>query len=117
MKSIFASSIIISLLLFASLGYARKEPGDYWKSIMKDKPMPKALKDLFPQADERMVKMDHFVKDFDRKSSSVSIIYHRRSEPETEKQKHQEDKSLKTEPKFPSAYTQEAKENSNQLHN
>lgn len=84
---------------------------------MKDKPMPKALKDLFHQGDERMVKMDHFVKDFDRTSSSISIIYHRHSEPKTEKQQHQEDKSLNTEPKVPSAYTQEVKENSNQLHN
>ncbi|XVE48668.1 hypothetical protein DITRI_Ditri01bG0021000 [Diplodiscus trichospermus] len=82
MKTFFAFSIFCFLLLFANLNYARKEPGDYWKSIMKDQPMPEAIKGLLHQdaaaAMNSEKKMEQFVKDFDSRHSL--IIYH--SNPE-----------------------------------
>ena len=65
-----------------NLNHARKEPGDYWKSVMKDQPMPEAIKGLLHEdpvsALDSEKKMKHFVKDFD--SRHTHIIYH--SNPE-----------------------------------
>ena len=81
MKSLFAFILLFSLLLSVNLSYGRKQPaGDYWKSVMKEQPMPKALSDLFPQESAASdlsagaSKMDHFVKDFDVKPTA--ILYH-----------------------------------------
>jgi len=68
------------------LNDARKDTGDYWKSIMKDQPIPEAIKDLFHgdslnPADSR--KKDRFVKDFD--VTPNAIIYHAHMEPKEEK--------------------------------
>ncbi|KAG2703468.1 hypothetical protein I3843_06G130100 [Carya illinoinensis] len=42
-------STLFSLLLFAdSIEAARKDPGEYWVSVMKDEPMPEALQGLLP---------------------------------------------------------------------
>ncbi|XP_031264164.1 uncharacterized protein LOC116122461 [Pistacia vera] len=91
MKSIFAFLIFFSLLLIGcSPSYARKEPGEYWKSLMKEQPMPKAIKDLLHQ-DSEARKIDHFAKDFDVNPNV--IIYHSHSEP---KEGKPEEKSLVT---------------------
>ena len=50
---------------------ARSNPGEYWRSIMKDEPMPKAIQDVLPLED---VKKDLFVRNFDLKPNL--IIYH-----------------------------------------
>ncbi|XWS62521.1 hypothetical protein CRYUN_Cryun06bG0018300 [Craigia yunnanensis] len=59
-----------------------KNQGDYWKSVMKDQPMPEAIKGLLHQDQASALdsenKMKHFVKDFDSRHSL--IIYH--SNPE-----------------------------------
>ena len=58
--------------------HARKEPGEYWKSVMKDQPMPEAIKGLLPEdpasALDSEKKMKHFVNDFDSRKSIYHII-------------------------------------------
>jgi hypothetical protein len=68
------------------LNDARKDPGDYWKIIMKDQPIPEEIKALFHgdplhPADAR--KKDHYVKGFD--VTPNAIIYHAHMEPKEEK--------------------------------
>ncbi|XVF45763.1 hypothetical protein PTKIN_Ptkin02bG0232300 [Pterospermum kingtungense] len=72
----FAFFIFCFLLLFANLNHGRKEPGDYWRRVMKDQPMPEAIKGLLHEdpASDSEKKMKHFVKDFD--SRHTHIIYH-----------------------------------------
>lgn len=81
----FHSAMLYTLLIsflfifgqFANLSHGRKEPGYYWKSVMKDQPMPEAIKGLLhedPAASNSEKKMKHFVKDFNSKHSL--IIYH-----------------------------------------
>ncbi|KAI3441312.1 uncharacterized protein J3R85_002588 [Psidium guajava] len=76
MKPIFAFIFLFSLLLFAEVNDARENPGDYWKKIMKDQPMPESITDLLhPESlsgDER--KSVGFVRDFDMRPNY--IIYH-----------------------------------------
>ncbi|XP_039068497.1 uncharacterized protein LOC120214738 [Hibiscus syriacus] len=79
MKTFSAFLIFCFLLLFANLIHARKEPGEYWRSLMKDQPMPEAIKGLLhedPTGSGKKVK--HFVKDFDSRHSL--ILYHNRPE-------------------------------------
>ncbi|XP_050233980.1 uncharacterized protein LOC126682372 [Mercurialis annua] len=81
MKPNFTLILLLSLFLFSSLNDARKLPAeDYWKSVMKEQPIPNAIKDLFvqdPTSDAltsiRSNKKNHFVKNFDTKS--VAVIY------------------------------------------
>ncbi|XVE94059.1 hypothetical protein REPUB_Repub01dG0247700 [Reevesia pubescens] len=87
MKTFFAFFIFCFLLLFANLNHARKEPGEYWKSVMKDQPMPEAIKGLLHQdpasaLDSDLKKMKHFVNDFDSRHNL--IIYH--SHPESKEE-------------------------------
>lgn len=76
---------------FANLNHARKEPGEYWGSVMKDQPMPEAIKGLLHE-DERgsgsggEMKMKQFVKDFDSRHSL--IIYHNSPESKQEDTTH-----------------------------
>ncbi|GMI87953.1 hypothetical protein HRI_002464600 [Hibiscus trionum] len=78
MKTCIVFFILCSFLLFANLNHARKEPRDYWNSVMKDQPMPEAIKGLLHQdqasAMDSGKKMNNFVKDFDSRHSF--IIYH-----------------------------------------
>uniref|UniRef100_A0A2N9IKT7 Organ specific protein n=1 Tax=Fagus sylvatica TaxID=28930 RepID=A0A2N9IKT7_FAGSY len=86
MKSILAILALFSLLLFINPNDARKDTGDYWKSIMKDQPIPEAIKDLIHQDPPYLsdaTKKDHFVKDFDVKPNA--IIYHPHVAPKEEK--------------------------------
>ncbi|KAF5448801.1 hypothetical protein F2P56_029300 [Juglans regia] len=78
--------LILSLLLFVNLNDAREEPGDYWKSIMKDQPIPEAIKTLFHRDSPHLsesIKKDHFLRDFD--VTPNAIIYHARVEGKEEK--------------------------------
>ncbi|XVF68136.1 hypothetical protein PTKIN_Ptkin10aG0179300 [Pterospermum kingtungense] len=100
MKTLLAFFIFCYLLLFANLNHARKEPaGDYWRSVMKDEPMPEAIKGLLHEdpvsALDSDKKMNHFVKDFDSKNSF--IIYH--SIPQSKDHDNASAKDLKDEKK------------------
>ncbi|KAF5727214.1 hypothetical protein HS088_TW22G00902 [Tripterygium wilfordii] len=84
MKPICVFFLLFSLLRGATLSNGRKEPGYYWKSIMKDQPMPEAIKNLFqlnptPLSEEE----GKFVKDFD--FGANAIIYHSRDHHKAEK--------------------------------
>lgn len=61
---------------FAYVSDARKGPGDYWKSVMAEEAMPKAIEDLLnmnPNSNSD-TKTDIFVRNFDVKPNA--IIYH-----------------------------------------
>ncbi|KAK8518639.1 hypothetical protein V6N13_018080 [Hibiscus sabdariffa] len=89
MKILFSFLIFCFLLLFVNLSHARKEPGDYWRSVMKDQPMPEAIKGLLHEdptgsgsdPGKKMI-MKQFVRDFDSRHSQ--IIYH--NSPESKQQ-------------------------------
>ncbi|GAA0145184.1 hypothetical protein Leryth_004353 [Lithospermum erythrorhizon] len=49
MKSSLALLVIFSIVLGAYVVDARRDPENYWKAIMKDEVMPKALSDLLIQ--------------------------------------------------------------------
>ncbi|KAJ8763509.1 hypothetical protein K2173_002392 [Erythroxylum novogranatense] len=68
MKHLFAFLVLFSLLLMVNLIHARREPEDYWRNVMKDQPLPEAIKNLMAQD------QTHLVKDFDTRSNA--IIYH-----------------------------------------
>lgn len=65
---------------------ARKDVGDYWKTVMDGQPIPDSIKDLFQDDQDlpinpsdqgingQMMKRDRFVEDFDDRQSA--IIYH-----------------------------------------
>ncbi|RDX61457.1 hypothetical protein CR513_60312 [Mucuna pruriens] len=74
MKSYFAVFVVFSLLLVANLSCARKDMGAYWKSMMKEQPMPQAIKDLVEDPQASDAGKDHFIRDFDVKPNV--ILYH-----------------------------------------
>ncbi|CAK9142584.1 unnamed protein product [Ilex paraguariensis] len=81
MRSFPAFILLLSLFLFANLSNARKEPGEYWNSIMNGEPMPKAIKDLLLHQDpasqsttSETMNLKPFIRDFDSRPSV--IIYH-----------------------------------------
>ncbi|XP_034681804.1 organ-specific protein P4-like [Vitis riparia] len=49
MASSLAFFTIFSLLLVGNAIGGRKEPGVYWRDVMKDEPMPKAIQGLLPE--------------------------------------------------------------------
>ncbi|KAJ6402798.1 hypothetical protein OIU84_014828 [Salix udensis] len=86
MKSFLAVLVLFSFLSFVELSDARKEPREhYWKSMMKDEPMPEAIKELFVEDSAGAGKMNHFVKDFDTRHSA--IIYHSHAEKDRLKER------------------------------
>ncbi|OIT28078.1 PREDICTED: organ-specific protein S2-like [Nicotiana attenuata] len=48
MKSLVALILLFSLALYTSSTNARKDPGEYWRAVMQDEPMPEAIKHLMP---------------------------------------------------------------------
>ncbi|EXB63590.1 hypothetical protein L484_026929 [Morus notabilis] len=87
MKSIFAFFVLFSILLVGNISYARKDAGEYWNSIMKDQPIPEAIRDLFYDQDlpsdlTGPTKHDRFVRDFDVQPNV--IIYHSHAQPQGE---------------------------------
>ncbi|TYI95358.1 hypothetical protein E1A91_D02G274100v1 [Gossypium mustelinum] len=94
MKTFIAILFFCFLLLFANLNHARKEPGEYWRSVMKDQPMPEAIKGLLHEDETGSgsgaeMKMKQFVKDFDSRHSL--IIYHNSPESKQEDTTHAKD--------------------------
>ncbi|XP_016472073.2 organ-specific protein P4-like [Nicotiana tabacum] len=49
MKSHVALILLFSLVLYTSNSDARKDPGEYWRDVMKNEPMPEAIKHLMPR--------------------------------------------------------------------
>ncbi|XP_009778625.1 organ-specific protein S2-like [Nicotiana sylvestris] len=49
MKLLVALILLFSLALYTSNTDARKDPGEYWRAMMKDEPMPEAIKHLMPR--------------------------------------------------------------------
>ncbi|KAI3753250.1 hypothetical protein L2E82_25297 [Cichorium intybus] len=74
MKSPSTFFVLFSLFLIVSSNEARSNPGDYWRSIMKDEPMPKTIQDVLPLRDVKKVDKDLFIRNFDLKPNL--IIYH-----------------------------------------
>lgn len=83
------------LISFVTLNDARKDPGEYWKSIMNGEPMPKAITDYFYQDPASQsnkekekhsdtINMDHFIKDFG--TNPNLIIYHSHVDTQVVKQ-------------------------------
>ncbi|XP_075112884.1 organ-specific protein P4-like [Nicotiana tabacum] len=49
MKLHVALILLFSFALYTSSTNARKDPGEYWRAVMNDEPMPEAIKHLMPQ--------------------------------------------------------------------
>ncbi|XP_015574655.1 uncharacterized protein LOC8279516 isoform X2 [Ricinus communis] len=104
MKHMFTLFLLLSVFLFFNLNYARKLPAeDYWKSVMREQPMPKAIKDLFVQDPEAASlsstgsnKKTHFVKNFDTRS--IAVIYRRQDESKKARKEFKEDKMKEEKP-------------------
>ncbi|KAH7834493.1 hypothetical protein Vadar_016618 [Vaccinium darrowii] len=94
MRALSAFFLLSLLFLFSSSCDARKDPADYWKSIMKGEPMPEKIQRLVFHQDpsslskekikkwcssSAIINMEHFRKDFD--TSPNLIIYHSGAEP------------------------------------
>ncbi|KAI3497322.1 hypothetical protein L1887_39848 [Cichorium endivia] len=78
MKSLSTSLFFFSLILLASLHDAREGPKEYWRSVMKDEPMPKAIQDVLMEdpngSNDKENKKARFTRNFDTKANL--IIYH-----------------------------------------
>ncbi|XP_027101559.1 uncharacterized protein [Coffea arabica] len=57
-----------------TLSTARKDPQEYWNTVMKGEAMPQVVKALLPQTAESHSDQHQFVKNFDAKANV--IIYH-----------------------------------------
>ncbi|KAK7409839.1 hypothetical protein VNO78_00192 [Psophocarpus tetragonolobus] len=80
MKFNFSVFVVFSLLLVANSSCARRDLGGYWKNMMKDQPMPQAIKDLVEDSQGK----DRFIRDFDIRPNV--ILYH--THAVSVKQKH-----------------------------
>ncbi|KAI8532964.1 hypothetical protein RHMOL_Rhmol11G0259000 [Rhododendron molle] len=94
MRALSAFFLLSLFFLFSSFCDARKDPTEYWNSIMKGEPMPESIQQLVLHQDpsslskEKIkkwhsssgsVNMDHFRTDFDTRPNA--IIYHSHGEP------------------------------------
>ncbi|XP_010479364.1 PREDICTED: uncharacterized protein LOC104777844 [Camelina sativa] len=71
--------VLFSFLLFVNLNEGRSGRGvaeEYWKKMMKDKPLPEPIKELLKNPFRTAQEM--FIQDFDTKS--VVLIYHNPNE-------------------------------------
>ncbi|KAK2383486.1 hypothetical protein QL285_070932 [Trifolium repens] len=74
MKSTLVVFLLFSLLLVANLSRATKDPGEYWKNVMKGVVMPEAIKELIQDPQVTYAGKDRFMRDFDVKPNA--ILYH-----------------------------------------
>jgi hypothetical protein len=58
---------------FGGTIFARKDPTEFWKSVMQSQPMPEAIQGLIHQEAR---KDDYFVQNFDSDNWSPRRIYH-----------------------------------------
>ncbi|KAG6761510.1 hypothetical protein POTOM_034735 [Populus tomentosa] len=85
MKSSYALFILFSLFPFANVIGARKDTGEYWRAVMKDQPMPEAIRGLIrattssPVSNEKADchttesnEKNNFVKDFGPQPTTTS---------------------------------------------
>ncbi|KAI7980217.1 hypothetical protein LOK49_Contig180G00020 [Camellia lanceoleosa] len=83
---------LLSLLfLFVNFSNARNDPADYWKSMMKGKPIPKAIEEVVhgDSSSSETINMEHFNKAFDSRPNH--ILYHGHIVKEDFKQGHEID--------------------------
>ncbi|CDP01517.1 unnamed protein product [Coffea canephora] len=78
----YSAFLVLFLLVSFTFGIdARRCPGDYWKSVMNEEPIPEVLSDILHQdttsepCEKETVDTDRLARDFDMRSSV--IIYHR----------------------------------------
>ncbi|THG13547.1 hypothetical protein TEA_023904 [Camellia sinensis var. sinensis] len=74
-----------------ALNNARNDQADYWKSMMKGKPIPKAIEELVhgDSSSSETINMEHFNKAFDTRPNH--ILYHSHIVKEDLKQGHEID--------------------------
>ncbi|CAJ1973092.1 unnamed protein product [Sphenostylis stenocarpa] len=87
MKSNFAVFLVLSLLLVADLSCARKDLGGYWKEMMKEQPMPEAIKDLVGDSQVSEAGKDRFIRGFNVKPNVILYHTHVVSMKQKQKQK------------------------------
>ncbi|KAJ7961949.1 Organ specific protein [Quillaja saponaria] len=58
MKFTSAFLTFLSLLLLANTMEARKDPGEYWRSVMKEQPMPEAIQGLIVHSNSVSIPTD-----------------------------------------------------------
>ncbi|CAL5378585.1 unnamed protein product [Camellia sinensis] len=83
---------LLSLLfLFVNFSNARNDPADYWTSMMKGEPIPKAIEELVygDSSSSETINMEHFNKAFDTRPNH--ILYHSHIVKEDLKQGHEID--------------------------
>ncbi|KAJ0933466.1 putative organ specific protein [Helianthus annuus] len=68
--------IFFSLLLIMHTNEARSNPREYWRSIMKDEPIPKPIQDVLPMEDSLELNKDLFVRNFDLKPNLIIYRSH-----------------------------------------
>ncbi|PWA51902.1 Organ specific protein [Artemisia annua] len=73
MRSVSVFLILFCILLVGSLSDARLGPEEYWRSVMKDDPMPKAISDSLSQQSS---KKERFIRNFVAQPSPKHISSH-----------------------------------------
>ncbi|KAL8255341.1 hypothetical protein R6Q59_033562 [Mikania micrantha] len=74
----FLSTCIIFfiLLLIVRSHEARSDPREYWRSVMKNEPMPKTIQDVLPLNDDLKGNNFVFVRNFDLKPNLIIYRSH-----------------------------------------
>ncbi|PON64463.1 Organ specific protein, partial [Trema orientale] len=70
MKSRCAVIVALLSLLLYSMGTteSRKDPGEYWTTVMNDQPMPEAIQELIREASSDQEHFGHYDRGVDTKS-------------------------------------------------
>lgn len=55
---------------------ARSSPREYWRSVMKDEPIPKTIQDVLPLEGGLKVNKDLFIRNFDLKPNLIIYRSH-----------------------------------------
>ncbi|KAF5758767.1 putative organ specific protein [Helianthus annuus] len=76
LKSLSTLITFFSLLLILSRIEARSDPREYWRSVMKDEPMPKTIQDVLPLEDGMKVNKDIFTRNFNLKPNLIIYRSH-----------------------------------------
>ncbi|KAK1423867.1 hypothetical protein QVD17_19176 [Tagetes erecta] len=76
MRSLLPFIILFSFLLIARTNEARSNPTEYWRSVMKDEPIPKTIQDVLPLQDDLNVNKNLFIRNFDLKPNLIIYRSH-----------------------------------------
>ncbi|KAL8238187.1 hypothetical protein R6Q59_019268 [Mikania micrantha] len=75
-KALSVFLIIFFFLLISSTNEATSSPQEYWRSIMKDEPIPKTIQDVLPLEDGIKVNKNTFIRNFDLKPNLIIYRSH-----------------------------------------